>query len=91
MNFFRKLFGFIAPFFIQAAKSTLGRAAAEISDTAMEVVTAIENEGGAKGKEKKDIAFNRLQEKYPDVKIAAINFAIETAVVIIKDLMGENR
>ena len=85
MGFFSSIFDWFKGFFSVVAKTAIGIAAESIKDTALEIVENVETNSGKQGIEKFNIAKETLTKKYPSMKEAAINLAIEAAVAIIKD------
>lgn len=83
MNFFKKLLGWIGPFFKKAAKTTIGFMVEEMREAAILFVKAAEN--APAGTDKHKYAAARLREKYPNAKTIAINLAIEMALALIFD------
>jgi len=89
MNWFRRLFGFISTFFVAAAKTTIGLAAEELSETALRVVRQIDKLEGLSGQDKHARAVILIQQEYSKAPSVAINLAIEAAVAITKDLLND--
>jgi len=87
MNFFKKMFGMFSRFFSRVAETAIGVAADSISATAIEIVGAIENSSDMSGVAKRNLAVDKIRERYPDIQTAAINLAIETAVAIVKEIL----
>ena len=83
MNFFKKILGWIGPFFKKAAKTTIGFMVEEMREAAILFVKAAEN--APAGTDKHKYAAARLREKYPNSKTIAINLAIEMALALIFD------
>lgn len=81
MNFFKKILGWIGPFFKKAAKTTIGFMVEEMREAAILFVKAAEN--APAGTDKHKYAAARLREKYPNSKTIAINAAIELACLIL--------
>lgn len=78
------IFDWFKSFFREVAGTAIGVAAEEMSEAAITVVGALEEEG-VSGKEKYDRAKSALKDRYPSAESAAINLAIETALAIIRD------
>ena len=85
MNWLKKLFSTIGSFFKRAAKTVTGVAAQALEAEVMSAVNAVEmKHPDAAGGQKAALVFDQLRANHPDVKTAAINLAIELAVVLLK-------
>ena len=81
MNFFKKILGWIGPFFKKAAKTTIAYMVEEMQEAALAYVRAAEN--APAGTDKQKYAAAKLRERYPNSKTIAINAAIELACIIL--------
>jgi len=81
-----KLFAGIGSFFVDVAKTFVGRLVEDMKDDALAVVKDIEeNYKDLQWREKKALAIDSLEALYPKAKKRAINLAIEMAVVFLKE------
>jgi hypothetical protein len=91
LGFFSDFFSSVGSFFKRAAKTAIGIFVNSMEDAAISVVKDIEqNYSEAKGTEKHEIVFNRLVAEFPDARTFVINWAIETALAIVKQEMGDD-
>ena len=81
MNFFKKILGWIGPFFKKAAKTAVGYMIEEMREAALAYVREAEN--APAGTDKHKYAASRLWTMYPNAKTAAINAAIELAWLVL--------
>jgi len=85
MDWLKNLFATIGSFFKRAAKTAIGVAARKLEKDATEIINRVEVDNpGISGKVKARMAYEMMRAKYPDVKTAAINLAIELAVALLK-------